>query len=295
MNPFFSKILVFIGLIANMVSSIAIIQINKYIYLYYKLPNMTLVFLNFIMTFIGLLIFKQFNLFKMVKIPLKKMIPMSVSFCCFVVLTNFSLEFNSVGTYQCIKGLTTPGVLLISMIFYKQKYSTKVKLTVLPVLIGIFLNSMYDLKFSDIGLIIGLIGALITSLYQVWIGEKQKELGINALQLLIYQAPLSAIVLAFVIPFFEPVFNNKGLFDFQRSNMEWIFIIVSGLMAFFVNVSIYWIIGTTSALTYNMVGNVKFSLIIAVGYILFKDPIKYEQAFAITLVMLGKFKKISLF
>ena len=119
MKPFLSKLIVLLGLIANMVSSIAIIQINKYIYLYYKLPNMTLVFLNFVMTFIGLLIFKQFNLFKVVKIPLRKMIPMSISFCCFVVLTNFSLELNSVGTYQCIKGLTTPCVLLISMLFYK--------------------------------------------------------------------------------------------------------------------------------------------------------------------------------
>lgn len=288
MKPFLSKLIVLLGLIANMVSSIAIIQINKYIYLYYKLPNMTLVFLNFVMTFIGLLIFKQFNLFKVVKIPLRKMIPMSISFCCFVVLTNFSLELNSVGTYQCIKGLTTPCVLLISMLFYKQKYSTKVKLTILPVLVGIFLNSMYDLKYSDVGLIIGLIGSLITSLYQVWIGEKQKELSVNALQLLLYQAPLSAFVLALIIPFFEPVFDNKGLFDFQRSNTEWIFIVLSGLMAFLVNVSIYWIIGTTSALTYNMVGNVKFSLIIAVGYLVFKDPIKYEQAFAITLVMFGK-------
>ena len=107
------------------------------------------------------------------------------------------------------------------------------------------------------------------------------------MQLLLYQAPLSAIILALIIPFFEPLFDNKGLFDFDRSLTEWIFILVSGLMAFLVNVSIYWIIGTTSALTYNMVGNVKLSLIIAVGYILFKDPIKYQQILAITLVNIG--------
>ena len=40
--------------------------------------------------------------------------------------------------------------------------------------------------------------------------------------------------------------------------------------------------------SYNMIGNIKFSLIIIAGYIIFKDQIKYEQFFAIALVMLGK-------
>ena len=113
-----------------MVSSIAIIQINKYIYVHYGLPNMTLVCLNFITTFIGLAICGYFGLFRIIIVPIHKMLPMSVSFCCFVVLTNLSLEYNSVGTYQCLKALTTPGVLLISIFAYKTKYSNRVKLSV---------------------------------------------------------------------------------------------------------------------------------------------------------------------
>ena len=45
-----------------------------------------------------------------------------------------------------------------------------------------------------------------------WVGEKQKELEVNAMQLLYYQAPLSAVCVAFVIPFFEPVIGKGGLF-----------------------------------------------------------------------------------
>lgn len=36
-----------------------------------------------------------------------------------------------------------------------------------------------------------------------------------------------------------------------------------------------------------MVGNIKFSLIILAGFIIFRDPIKIEQLVAIILVMLG--------
>jgi solute carrier family 35 protein E3 len=56
-----------------------------------------------------------------------------VSFCAFVLLTNYSLEYNSIGTYQCLKALTIPGVMIISILFYKQNYSMKVKFSVVNV------------------------------------------------------------------------------------------------------------------------------------------------------------------
>lgn len=118
------------GLTINFVSSIAIIQVNKYIYINYEYPNMALTCLNFVFTFIGLLICEKFGVFKIKKVSILKMLPMAASFCGFVVLTNYSLQYNSVGTYQCLKALTTPTVVVISMLIYNQKYSTKIKLSV---------------------------------------------------------------------------------------------------------------------------------------------------------------------
>ena len=45
-----------------------------------------------------------------------------------------------------------------------------------------------------------------------WISEKQKEFNVNSMQLLYYQAPLSASFLIVVIPFFEPIFGEGGVF-----------------------------------------------------------------------------------
>jgi solute carrier family 35 protein E3 len=113
----------------NLVSSIALIQINKYIYKQYGFPNMTLTCLHFLITFICLFICNLLGLVKIVNVPLRKMIPMSLSFCGFVVLTNFSLQYNTVGTYQCYKALTAPGVLMISYYFYNKQYSWQVTST----------------------------------------------------------------------------------------------------------------------------------------------------------------------
>lgn len=158
---------VYWGLLINLVSSVAIIQLNKYIYIHYGYPNMTLTCLHFIFTFLGLTVLAYLGIFRIKKVPILKMLPMSVSFCGFVVLTNFSLQYNSIGTYQCLKALTTPIVVLISIYYNNVRYSLKVKLTVLPIIIGIYLNSMYDLKFNNQGIMIGIVGALITSIYQV--------------------------------------------------------------------------------------------------------------------------------
>ena len=121
---------IFSGLSVNLISSIAVIQLNKYIYTNYGYPNMSLTCLHFIFTFMGLLLFAQLGVFKIKKVAILKMLPMSISFCGFVVLTNYSLEYNSIGTYQCLKALTTPIVVFISIYYNKQKYSLKIKLTV---------------------------------------------------------------------------------------------------------------------------------------------------------------------
>ena len=44
-----------------------------------------------------------------------------------------------------------------------------------------------------------------------WVGEKQQEFQVNSMQLLYYQAPLSATILMVVIPFFEPVTGTHGI------------------------------------------------------------------------------------
>lgn len=38
-----------------------------------------------------------------------------------------------------------------------------------------------------------------------WVNRKQKELQMDPMQLLYYQAPLSAALLFFIVPFLEPV------------------------------------------------------------------------------------------
>ena len=78
---------------------------------------------------IEIIICLQFDIFRFKRLPIVKMIPLSMTYCGFVVFTNLSLQYNTVGTYQVIKVLTAPCVMVLSYIFYQKKYSFKVQLT----------------------------------------------------------------------------------------------------------------------------------------------------------------------
>lgn len=79
-----------------------------------------------------------------------------------------------------------------------------------------------------------------------WVNEKQKEFSCDAMQLLYYQAPLSAIFVAIVIPFFEPVIQEGGIFGTNWSLPAIVSNVRSPLQAFslqslnFVNKSEMW-------------------------------------------------------
>lgn len=45
----------------------------------------------------------------------------------------------------------------------------------------------------------------MTAFYQVWIGKKIKDFNVSSPQLLLNQAPISVLLLAFVAPFFDTV------------------------------------------------------------------------------------------
>lgn len=273
-------------LAANLVSSICIVFVNKWLYVHYKFPNITLTCLHFVITTLGLQLCSLFNVFNPKSVPIKGMIPLSLAFCGFVVFTNLSLQFNTVGTYQLIKALTTPCIIIIHSLFYQQNYSLSIKLTLIPITLGVFLNSVYDVKFNTTGTVLAGIGVLVTSVYQVLVGTKQQEFNVNSMQLLNYQAPLSAFFLCLVIPFFEPVIGPGGLFG-PWPTKALCLVFLSGMIAFSVNLTIFWIIGNTSPVTYNMVGHMKFCVTLIGGYLVFNDVMQLNQILGVCCTMFG--------
>lgn len=117
------------GLMVNLLSSICIVFVNKWIYVHYGFPNMTLTLVHFVVTWLGLHICHKMNMFAPKRLPLRRIALLALSFCGFVAFTNLSLQNNSIGTYQLAKAMTTPVIILIQTTYYRKTFSTKIKLT----------------------------------------------------------------------------------------------------------------------------------------------------------------------
>ncbi|KAM4711489.1 solute carrier family 35 member E3 isoform 2-T2 [Anableps anableps] len=254
------------GLLVNLFSSICIVFINKWIYVRYGFPNMTLTLVHFVVTWLGLYICQKMDIFCPKSLPLRRIMWLALSFCGFVAFTNLSLQNNSIGTYQLAKVMTTPVIILIQTTYYRKTFSTKIKLTLVPITLGVILNSYYDVRFNLLGTVFATLGVLVTSLYQV--------------------APLSSAILLGIIPMFEPLTGDGGIFG-PWSLPALVMVLFSGVVAFLVNLSIYWIIGNTSAVTYNMFGHFKFCITLIGGYLLFHDPLSLNQALGILCTLAG--------
>lgn len=61
-------------------------------------------------------------MFEVKKLDPKKVLPLALAFCGFVVFTNLSLTHNTVGFYQMAKTSTTPVIVILQYFFYGKKF-----------------------------------------------------------------------------------------------------------------------------------------------------------------------------
>ncbi|OXB72967.1 UNVERIFIED_CONTAM: hypothetical protein H355_006507 [Colinus virginianus] len=296
------------GLLVNLAASICIVFLNKWLYVRLGFPNLSLTLVHFAITWLGLYLCQALGAFAPKSLRAAQVLPLALSFCGFVVFTNLSLQSNTIGTYQLAKAMTTPVIVLIQSLAYGKSFPLRIKLTLVPITLGVFLNSYYDVKFSALGTVFATLGVLVTSLYQVWVGAKQHELQVNSMQLLYYQAPMSLAMLLFIIPFFEPVFGEGGIFGPWTLSavvrLSSSFVCADTKLFYFYNGTAVWrdslygklvhlldhwkhIACHVSFVTYNMFGHFKFCITLLGGCLLFKDPLSVNQGLGILCTLFG--------
>lgn len=117
------------GLLFNLLVSICIVFLNKWIYVHHGFPNMSLTLVHFVVTWLGLYICQKLDIFAPKSLQPSKLLLLALSFCGFVVFTNLSLQNNTIGTYQLAKAMTTPVIIAIQTFCYQKSFSTRIRLT----------------------------------------------------------------------------------------------------------------------------------------------------------------------
>jgi solute carrier family 35 protein E3 len=259
-------------MVFNFISSVGIILLNKVIVGAFKFPYMTcLTMLHFLATSIGCRICMHMGFFKAKKLNHLDVLPITVAFCGFVVFNNLSLQHNPIHFYQLMKVMTTPVIVGLQYAFFGKIEDPRLLAILVPVVVGVLLAVIHDVHMNFLGCFYAVAGIVATSFYQLSVKSKQQALKANPFQVmhhpvldyamllhsssnpspqvLHYQAPQAAVVVAFIMPIFDNVIGTDGLlvnlYAHSMDHSLLLAIAVSCVLAFCVNLSIFLVIGIT--------------------------------------------------
>lgn len=276
----------------NFISATAIVFVNKILFQVYGMEYSTFVTgCHIVLTTLGLGICQRLGMFEPKPLKQLDVLPITLAFCGFVVFNNLSLQHNSVGFYQLCKVMTTPVIVVMQYYMYGVVEDPKLMAALVPVIMGVALATVNDFSFNVVGAFWAVAGILSTSLYQLFVKEKQKSLDANSWQLLSYQAPQAAVIIFISTPFFDDVFSpEKGLITYFQngpSNGAYAFLLLSSMLAFCVNLSIYLVVGKTTPIVYNVLGHFKLLVILAGGLLFNGEDTNSTRLFGMLLAFGG--------
>ena len=261
-------------MVINTLATIGIVFTNKAIFSdpSLKLAQLSFACFHFVITWLTLYILSrpQLAYFTPRRATIRDILPLSVAMALNVVLPNLSLAFSSVTFYQVARILLTPTVAAMNFVLYKATLPLNAIITLIPACAGVGMVSYYDsLPTSDanikttsgLGVIFAFSGIFASSLYTVWIASYHRKLQMSSMQLLFNQAPVSAFLLLYVIPFADtfPVWAEVSI-------NRWVLILMSGVFASLINISQFFIVAKTGPVSSTVVGHLKTCTIVAIGW-----------------------------
>ena len=255
----------------NTLATIGIVFTNKAIFSDPNLVRMPSSFaaFHFFCTSVTLYVVAQFGAFVPKRLSPVQILPLCFAFCGNVVLPNLSLAFSSVTFYQLVRILLTPGTALLNYMFYNTQISSAAGLAIIPICAGVATTTYYDAlsatseKTTSIyGVFFALTGVTVSCIYTIWIGTFAKKYSVSSMQLLLNQAPWSVLLLLCCVPFSDTI-PRFG----EVSTGSLGLVLLSGFFAILINISQFFIIHGTSALTSTIVGHMKTCSIVAIGWL----------------------------
>ncbi|KAI0907510.1 integral membrane protein [Ustulina deusta] len=290
-----SLVRVSLWIVVNTLATIGIVFTNKAIFSdpSLKLAQLTFAAFHFFMTWLLLYTLSRprFAYFVPRRTTIREVIPLSIAMSLNVILPNLSLAYSSITFYQVARILLTPTVATMDFFLYHTTLPRNAILALVPACIGVGAVSYYDSLPSDnanvkttsiTGVIFAFSGIFASSLYTVWIKSYQRRLQISSMQLLFNQAPVSAFLLLYVIPFVDtlPTWSQVPL-------NRWLMILISGMFAALINMSQFFIIGQTGPVSSTVVGHLKTCLIVTLGWVTSGRSVGDKSIFGVVVAVGG--------
>ncbi|GMI88490.1 hypothetical protein like AT5G25400 [Hibiscus trionum] len=273
--------------------SFSVIVYNKYILdkKMYNWPfpiSLTIIHMSFCSTLAFLLI-KVFRFVEPVSMSrdlyLSSVVPIGALYSLSLWLSNSAYIYLSVSFIQMLKALMPVAVYSIGVLLKKDSFKTDTMVNMLSISLGVAVAAYGEARFDTWGVILqlGAVAFEATRLVMIQILLTSKGITLNPITSLYYVAPCCLVFLLVPWIYVElPVLKEMSGFHF-----DFLIFGTNSLCAFALNLSVFLLVGKTSALTMNVAGVVKDWLLIAFSWSVIKDTVTPINLFGYGLAFLG--------
>ncbi|KAL5558395.1 hypothetical protein UlMin_034606 [Ulmus minor] len=275
------------------VFNVTVIVMNKWIFqkLDFKFP-LSVSCIHFICSAIGAyLVIKVLKLKPLITVDpedrWRRIFPMSFVFCINIVLGNVSLRYIPVSFMQTIKSFTPATTVILQWFIWRKSFDWRIWASLIPIVGGILLTSVTELSFNMFGFCAALFGCLATSTKTILAESLLHGYKFDSINTVYYMAPFATMILA--VP--ALLLEGNGVLEWLNTHESLvpalIIILSSGLLAFCLNFSIFYVIHSTTAVTFNVAGNLKVAVAVLVSWMIFRNPISAMNGVGCGITLLG--------
>ncbi|XP_027183001.1 nucleotide-sugar uncharacterized transporter 3 [Coffea eugenioides] len=204
-------------------------------------------------------------------VPLRTLIntsPVAVTYLLYMLATMESVRGVNVPMYTTLRRTTVVFTMIVEYILVRQKYTPPILGSVALIVLGAFIAGARDLSFDYYGYLVVFLSNITTAIYLATIARVGKSSGLNSFGLMWCNGILCGPVLliwTFIRGDLEMTMNFSSLL----SPGFLVVLLLSCILAFFLNYSIFLNTTLNSALTQTICGNLKDLFTITLGWIIF--------------------------
>lgn len=275
-------------------TNIFTVVLNKYLFqmIHFTFP-LTLTAIHMLVSTIGsFAAIKVFRLVPFQSVPRDKLVtsilPLGAVFCVNIILGNISLRWIPVSFMQTVKSLVPAFTVFLQTALLEQYSSKMTYLSLIPVVGGVALASFTEVNFEFVGFMAALIASFTTSIQSVVSSRLLTgALKLDSINLLYYMAPISFLL---ICP--AAIINEMELlraYDFEKygTNFVLINLLVSGIVAYLLNICVFFAIKSTSPLTFTVFGNLKVVAVICISVLIFENEITWWNGLGCFIAVVG--------
>merc|ERR1711907_406917 len=218
---------------------------------------------------------------------MNRIAPLACIFVINIVLGNVSLDYVPVSFMQTVKSSVPAFTYVLQTALGYRPFESDTAASLVPVVFGVMLATWTEVNFNWIGFLCAIVASVTTAIQSIVSGFLLGgALKMDPVNLVYNLSPIAAVLLLPAFYMFEYSTLMREWDQVVTGNLIWL-LIVSSIVAFTLNFSVFFAIKNTSTLTFTVAGNLKVVFVILISVAIFRNEVTATNGLGIIITILG--------